>query len=156
MSREKMPRAVRTRFLELLSVFVLLGTISTVAAADDTDIEPDPGPSDVTLGSVDGTALLRPGTGGCYDAVAISRSVRYFVDVVPNLGHPKARLVIWYAPFQGSFSKVFKVKATGLNALDRTFNQPGWYQLCADYPIGQLVDGTAFDFMLVETIVNGS
>jgi hypothetical protein len=143
------------RLVELLSVLVLLGTISTTAVADDIDIAPDPGPSDVTVGSVDGTVLLRPGTGGCYDAVAISSSIHYYVDVVPNLGHPKARLVVWHAPFGGSFSKVFKVKATGLGALDETFNQPGWYQLCADYPIGQLVDGSAFDFMLVETIVNG-
>src|SRR5262245_17395458 len=128
----------RSLLVASLAALVSLGLVNPASAVVDPD--PDPGPEVTAQYFPYGVIDLSPGAGFCFDPIPASQ-VQYRVGVFPNLGSPKAKIVVWRwtDPSGADAVKVLSVKVTGPNAVDRTFFGPAVFQICASYPIGQAV-----------------
>ena len=149
-------RARLARLGALAVLRALLG-LRPLTAAAVVDPDPDAGPPpDLTTSQclAIGTVTLYPDGRFCWCVWTVPSRIRFVADVQPNLGSPKAKITIWYWDTSGNNETlVFSAKRTGVHSVDETFTVPGYYGMCAKYPLGQLVDGSAFDFMWVSSNV---
>lgn len=150
--------AFRARLARLGVLALLLALLGlrpvTAAAAVDPDPDDIPPPMQTTNCLAIGTVQLFPDGKFCWCVWQVPSRIRFLADVNPNLGAPKAKITIWSWDTSGNNETlVFSAKRTGTGAVDVTFTTPGYYQMCAKYPLGQLVDGSAFDFMWVSSNV---
>jgi hypothetical protein len=148
-------RLVRLGVLAVLLVMIGLRPLTAVAAVEP---DPDDGPPPALQMEqclAFGTVTLYPDGRFCWCVWQVPNSIRFRSDVQPNIGSPKAKITIWRWDASGNNETlVFSAKRTGLHAIDETFSGPAYYGMCAKYPLGQLVDGSAFDFMWVSSIVD--
>ncbi len=142
----------RTSRLLLSGLLVALLAVLTLGiarpAAADLGTDPD-APTLSLLSTGTSAATLHPDTKQCWGVFQVSQSIHFYADVIPNIGTPLAKVAIWYDP-DPSFSnptKIYLEKVRGVGAVNVTYTSPGAYVFCARYPLGQLVDGSAFDFI---------
>ncbi len=102
-----------------------------------------------------GWVQLFPGQKACWGVIDADHNIRYEVDVIPNLGTPKAKVTIWkdQRANMNNAVAVFGGKRTGPDAVIY-WDYAGFYQICAKYPVGQMVTGAWNDFMNVTVIAN--
>jgi hypothetical protein len=144
---------VRRRFLLAGVLATLLTTVMAghaSASGPDPDPDPDYPVSTVTGNGPIGTVTLIPGTKWCFDPIHANNSITYHVDILPNMGAPRPRIIIWrWTHADGSdATQVFDERRTGRDAVLATFAQPGFYQACANYKSKWAVaPGNPFDFL---------
>jgi len=142
----------RTSRLLLSGLLVTLLALLTLGAARPAaaDLGTDPDAPTVSLLSPGtGAVVLHPGAKQCWGLFQVTQSIHFQADVLPNIGTPLAKIAIWYDP-DPSFSnptKIYLERVRGVNAVNVAYTSPGAYVFCARYPLGQEVDGSAFDFI---------